>query len=173
MANRQTRRPTNREGLDPTENVLALVDAESKRQDGRIDIIEKYTEKLRALENKRQDELRCAGDKFTAGMLEQSDRRQTDVASQIEKFEKRISEILTTQVESTSQLISTQLVQLTANIKEMIGGLSDRIAPLEQFRYESSGKTQGTAMMIGIIFSAVMALGSFSGLIIYIVSRPH
>jgi|ERR1700733_5355315 len=109
--------------IDPTENVLALVDAEAKYQNG-----------MREMESKYQDAMRAA-----------ESRRLDDLAELRVKYEARISEVLTVQVKTTSELISTQLDKVTTalglQITSSVNSLLERIGQLERFRWEVGGKT--------------------------------
>ncbi len=93
--------------IDPTKNVLELVDAAVKRQDD-----------LRAAEALRIN----------------------DLASMRDRYETRISDMLSRQVEHSAILLSTQV--------------NDRLAKLEQFRYESSGRGAGASAVWAYIFAA-------------------
>jgi len=109
--------------IDPTENVLALVDAESKFQNG----------------------MREAQAKYQDGMRESNKERLTQLSAQREMYESRISDILTVQVKTTSELISTQLDKVTTalgqQITSSVNSLLERIGQLERFRWEVGGRT--------------------------------
>jgi hypothetical protein len=130
--------------IDPTENVLALVDAESRRQDGLRDAETRYQNAMRLAETKRID----------------------DLAQLRSKNDEQISAILTTQVKTTSELISTQLDKVTTSLSNQIttltkatqdqiaaltksfndqltavsSPLNERLNRVEQFRYEYAGR---------------------------------
>jgi hypothetical protein len=61
-------------------------------------------------------------------------KRIQEKDNQRQFYETRIADMLRTSVESTSTLVSTQLVQIQNTFNE-------RVAKLEQFRWESGGKT--------------------------------
>ena len=109
--------------VDPTENVLALVDAESRYQNG-----------MREWQNKYQD-----------GMRQAENRRLDDLAELRVRYEARMSDVLTVQVKTTSELISAQLEKVTSALGTQItslgNSLADRIGQLERFRWEVGGRT--------------------------------
>jgi hypothetical protein len=116
--------------IDPTENVLALVDVQTIHQ----------------------NEMRVAESQYQNGMREAEVRRLSDLASLKERYDKQISDILTIQVKTTSELISTQLDKVTNSLSSQIntaaaqnaslmGTLSDRIGKLEQSKWEVAGRT--------------------------------
>src|SRR5688572_3073772 len=98
--------------IDPTKNVLDLVEAESKRQDG-----------LRQAESKYQNDMR-----------EAETRRLNELAAQKQTFDLELAKVLRANQDAASTLLATQL-------KEVKNDLSDRTAKLEQFRWETGGKT--------------------------------
>lgn len=120
--------------VDPTKNVLDLVRAESKFQDG-----------MREAEAKYQNALR------------EAEIRHTEAIAKLkENYDNRISDMLSVQVKTTSDLISTQLDKVTtalgaqittltaatqAQFQAFTSTLNDRIAQLERFRYEMGGRT--------------------------------
>jgi hypothetical protein len=120
--------------IDPTKNVLDLVDAEAK-----------YQNSMRESEAKYQD-----------GMRRAESRRIDDMAGLRVMYEAQISQVLTVQVKTTSELISTQLDKVTTalglQITSSVNSLLERIGQLERFRWEVGGKTsvQDPAMLSAI-----------------------
>jgi hypothetical protein len=115
--------------IDPTKNVLDLVAAESR-----------YRDAMRIADEKLQDAKR-----------EAETRRLDDLAALRAGFDKTQAEILRTQVMDNATLLSAQLDKTTTI-------LSDRIAKLEQFRYESSGRGLGASAVV----SYAIAFGSLA-----------
>jgi hypothetical protein len=138
--------------IDPTENVLALVDVEKS-----------HAKELREADAKYFGlSIQCQKDAAAA-----ETRRVNDLAELKERYDSKISDINTVQVKTTSELISTQLDKVTGNlasqidkmtgnlgtqitgltttfnaaISEIRNSLGDRISQLERFRYEIGGKT--------------------------------
>jgi hypothetical protein len=131
--------------IDPTENVLALVDAEKE-----------HASDLRHAELNRLSQLRGADNKYQDAMRLAEVRRQDDLAAQKERSDKQIADILSIQVRTTSDLISTQLDKVTTALSSQIAALTatmgnqvttlatnlgERLSELERFRYEMGGKT--------------------------------
>lgn len=97
--------------IDPTKNVLDLVAAQ---------------EKLR-------DSLRDADNRFQAALRDAETRRVNELATQKQQFDLELSKLLREGAEKQATLLATQL-------KEVKTDLSDRVARLEQFRWESGGR---------------------------------
>ena len=115
--------PPSEEPIDPTKNVLDLVNAESKYQDGMREALRELTK------------FSTSGEaKFVKYMIESESKRLDQLAELRRQYDVRIADMLRTSVESTSNLVSTQLVQIQQTF-------NDRVAKLEQFRWESGGKT--------------------------------
>jgi hypothetical protein len=115
--------------IDPTKNVLDLVRAESKYQDA-----------MRVAEITHQSAIREMESRYQNAMREAETRRVNDLARQKDANDRAQAEKLGAQVADVSTI------------------LSDRIAKLEQFRYESSGKGLGVTTVVGYLL-AVVGLG--------------
>lgn len=190
---RQTRRPTSGTSgagvgidihggpaVDPTENVLALVDAEAKHRNA-----------LREIDNRRQDELREA-EKYRVNCL---DSQRKDFEARIDtittRYETRIDAINTAATTANSALLAKQL-------EDIRNSLGDRITDLEKKSWEGSGKTsvldpataaslakieslvtsrdmgagrtEGVAKVWVTVFGVMAALGSAAGIVGLIVA---
>lgn len=161
--------------VDPTRNVLDLVRAESKYQD--------YA---REAEVRRQDDLRLAGNELNRiqnatirDLTAAETRRLDDLATLRQQYDIRISENLSVQVKTTSDLISTQLDKVTSSLSTQIRDGNDafasqlkaigenlgaRISDLEKFRWEVGGKTSvsdpATTKTLADLAAAVGALST-------------
>jgi hypothetical protein len=100
--------------IDPTKNVLDLVEAAIRRQDDLREAEAKYQNYARDAEAKRTDQL----------------------LAQARAYDERIANMLAKSVETSSGLLSTALSEMRAQ-------LGVRISELERFRYETSGKSGG------------------------------
>jgi hypothetical protein len=116
--------------VDPTKNVLDLVQAAIKRQDD-----------LRDKDDRRHNELR-----------EAETRRINELAAQKQTFDLELAKVLRANQDAASTLLATQL-------KEVKNDLSDRTAKLEQFRWESGGKFSGASALWGYLLGLAGALG--------------
>jgi hypothetical protein len=120
--------------VDPTKNVLDLVNAESRFQNALRDAESKHARDVQALSDKYQDAMRAS-----------ESRRQDDLAALRLMYDSKMSDVLTVQVKTTSDLISTQLDKVTSalgtQITTSVNSLLDRINQLERFRWEVGGKT--------------------------------
>jgi len=126
--------------IDPTENVLALVDAQARFQREKDADAEKYLAAEIAHVQKYFD------------MVINSERRRVDDLSALRKdYDKQISETQREQMKTTSDLVSTQLDKVTTSLSETINKTSDnivatlatmnsRIAEVEKFRYDMGGR---------------------------------
>lgn len=125
--------------IDPTKNVLDLVDAESRHRDS-----------LREADNKYHDAMRSWHEKFQSSAREADTRRIDDLASIRVQYETIIENMRSAHTLTSSTLLATQL-------KEVKVDLSDRTAKLEQFRWESGGKGLGVNAAAGWVLSVIMA----------------
>lgn len=127
--------------IDPTENVLSLVDVEKG-----------HWKELRQSDRDHDRDLRAAESKFQDGMRNAEKDKQTALAELKQGYDKQISDILTVQVKTTSELISTQLDKVTTSLSNQISAatvtqvglintLSERIGRLEQNQWQTAGKT--------------------------------
>jgi hypothetical protein len=138
----------NGQTIDPTKNVLDLVEAAIRRQDD-----------LRAAEAKLQTSLREAETKFNAFMRETdvhriNDLREADVrrlnelrdaetrrinelATQKQIFDLELARVIRAGLDASTLLLATQL-------KEVKTDASDRMAKLEQFANEQRGRASAT-----------------------------
>jgi hypothetical protein len=120
--------------VDPTKNVLDLVAAEHQYQEGMRgaqNALQHFA--VGALE-KQLTALHDAESRIQNWMRDSEMKRIAETNSQRQFYETRIADMLRTSVESTSTLVSTQLVQIQNTFNE-------RVAKLEQFRWESGGRT--------------------------------
>jgi len=115
--------------IDPTKNVLDLVEA------GR----------------QAAAELRDADLKYEDAMREAETRRINELAAQKLMFDLELAKVLRANQDAASTLLATQL-------KEVKNDLSDRTAKLEQFRWESGGKFSGANALWGYIIGLAGAL---------------
>ncbi len=127
--------------IDPTENVLALVDAQAKFQEKIDAAAARYVTLETTWILKHFESLMIA------------ERRRIDDLALLKKdYDKAISETQTGQMKTTSDLVSTQLDKVTTSLSDTINKTADniaatlatmdkRLAGVEQFRYESGGKT--------------------------------
>jgi hypothetical protein len=138
--------------VDPTENVLALVQVEKEHaQELRAADKEAHAAIIAAIKEGAQQRLESER-RFQDGMRAAESKRIDDLAEIKRFYDDKISVILTTQVTTTSELISGQLEKVTTSLSNQIttaanqaagllNTLSDRTGRLEQRSYESSGRT--------------------------------
>jgi hypothetical protein len=103
-------------------------------------------------------ELRSADNNFQNHMREAETRRINELASQKLTFDLELAKILRANQDAAATLLATQL-------KEVKNDLSDRTAKLEQFRWETGGKSQGVSIIVVVIATALpilIAIGSLA-----------
>lgn len=87
--------------------------------------------------------------RFQNAMREAETRRINELGRQRDWYESRIATMLKEQLQTTSNLLSTQLTNIQTTYDR-------RVAELERFRHESAGKSSNMA----IIFSVISAVGT-------------
>lgn len=127
---------TGRPIVDPTKNVLQLVEAAVKRLDDlasaekmRVDMQFTYMEKLQTAEAKRIDAIRAVDVNAVAVASERAAAQAQVLANQVSQS----AETLRSLVAQTASTIAQQLAQLTSQ-------LTDRLALLEKSQYENKGR---------------------------------
>jgi hypothetical protein len=129
------------DAVDPTENVLALVDAQARFQEK----FDELTAKFNAAEIAHVTQ-------FFNTVIEAERRRVDNLADQKKEFDQQNSEIQRNQMKTTSDLVSTQLDKITDSLSDTINKMGDnfaatlstfdkRLSGVEQFRYETGGRS--------------------------------
>jgi hypothetical protein len=93
-------------------------------------------------------------------------RRINELAAQKQLFDLELARIIRANQDASSLLLATQL-------KEVKTDLSDRTAKLEQFRWESGGRTSGGSEMIGWIVAGITLLLTIAGVVIAYARAPR
>jgi hypothetical protein len=106
-------------GDDPTQNVLDIVQAESKYQDGM---------------REAQAKLDAAAIQSLNAIRDAETNRLDQLAGQRQRFEKQIADMLAASVTEKSSLVASQLLQIQSTF-------GDRISKLEEFRLLSTGRS--------------------------------
>jgi hypothetical protein len=119
--------------VDPTKNVLDLVEAAIRRQDD-----------LREMESRYQNDMRAA-----------ETRRVNELAEQKQLFDLETSRVLRLSAEDKSMLLAAQLKEVKTDLQTEIKGLN-------QFRWETGGRGAGMAAFLGWIVAAVVIAGFFA-----------
>lgn len=129
-----------RQVVDPTENVKALVEQEKQHGIELRKMQEVHSEAIRSADTRRADNLR------------ECDKEWADRFSAMkERYDNKIFDIQTTQVKTTSDLISAQLSKETGSLSNQITAasaqtqmtmniISGRVDKLEQQRWEVAGR---------------------------------
>jgi hypothetical protein len=144
--------------IDPSENVLALVDAQTRFQEK----FDKLTSEFNAAQIAHVHQY--------FEMVISAERRRVDNLADLKKdYDKQISETQTGQMKTTSDLVSTQLDKVTTSLSDTINKTADniaatlatmdkRLAGVEQFRYETGGRTSVSDPAMSQIASDLAAL---------------
>lgn len=123
--------------IDPTKNVLDLVTAAIQRQDD-LRLASDRLNEVRITALREFQEARVTAQSLIQDWMRNTEmKRIKEKDEQRQFYETRIADMLRTSVESTSSLVSTQLVQIQNTF-------NDRVSQLERFRYETGGKTSIT-----------------------------
>jgi hypothetical protein len=123
--------------VDPTKNVLDLVNAESKKRDEfRVVDAELIEAKIKHLQaEQRVLQATTDGQANLQNWMRDSESKRLDQLSSLrETYEKRIADMLSESVRSTSALVSTQLLQIQSTFDA-------RVSKLEEFRLLSTGRS--------------------------------
>jgi hypothetical protein len=135
--------------IDPTKNVLDLVEAGRQAADKLRESDLRYIDAMRAAETRRIDQLR-----------EAETHRINELAAQKERYDIELAKILRANQDAASTLLATQL-------KEVKNDLADRTSKLEQFRWESGGKFSGAGSLFGYIVGIAGVLIALSAVIMH------
>lgn len=119
---------------DPTKNVLDIVRAESKYQDGMREAVQKLNEFSLSAETRLQTFARESESKMQTWMRDAETNRLDQLSDLRQTYESRIADMLSESVKSTSSLVSTQLVQIQSTFDA-------RVSKLEEFRLLSTGRS--------------------------------
>ena len=143
--------------IDPTKNVLDLVNAESKYQDAMRLAEAKYQNSLREADARRLNDLRESDTRRLNELREAEVRRLNDLAAQKKEFDLELARVIQTNTNSSTLLLATQ-------VKELKTDSSERMAKLEQFRWESGGRGTGQGDLVGWAFLGLGILVAAVGL---------
>ena len=127
--------------IDPTKNVLDLVE----------------------FERKHRDELRSTDLSHMRDLLAAETRRVNEKAELERLFNLEMAKVLRANQDAASTLLATQL-------KEVKNDLSDRTAKLEQFRWESGGKSQGVGLSAGVVVQTMVSLAAAATVIGFVIA---
>jgi hypothetical protein len=142
--------------VDPTENVIALVEAEKN-----------HAAELRATDQRHAEQLRAADLAMTRGMAQAETRRLTDLGQLLERYQARIASDLAINVRAASDQLARQLVKETGSLSNQIvtltnsmgaqinvmgqsfsnqigtlrGEIMPRLGELDKFRFETGGRS--------------------------------
>jgi hypothetical protein len=136
--------------IDPTKNVLDLVKAESKYQDGMRSSLKEMHDYAFATTAIFQNFAREQESKFQNAMRDVESRRVDQLALQRQTYEQRIADMLSESVRSTSQLVSGQLVQIQATFDA-------RVKSLEDYRLTSQGRSSVSDPALAITLQTLAA----------------
>jgi hypothetical protein len=93
-------------------------------------------------------------------------RRVNELAAQKLMFDLELAKVLRANQDAASTLLATQL-------KEVKNDLSDRTAKLEQFRWETGGKTQGIGFSAGVVVQIFISLAALATVVGFVITHGH
>jgi DNA anti-recombination protein RmuC len=120
--------------IDPTKNVLDLVRAESKYQDAMRDALEKLLDVKVTGVSDRLEITASAMVSYQNAQRDAETKRIDQLAQTRQEFQNTIRDMLAESVRTTSNLVSTQLVQIQATF-------DTRVTKLEAGAFTQAGKS--------------------------------
>ena len=149
--------------IDPTENVLALVAAETKRQDDLRELTTKHLEEMSSLRAVHQDALR----KLESDRLDAI--RGVDQANVNTAADRTLAAVQTLAATTASNADN-----LRTAWDHTVQAIIERVAALEKSSYKGEGKGSGISaswgVLLGIVTLIVMLIGI--GSVVYMANRP-
>ncbi len=136
--------------IDPTANVLQLVAAAMQRQDdlrnaesgyrnALSDVRDKLGREIREAERNGQRDLALAESRRIDALIEAQDQRVTLASSKAELTAVALAERVDASARALAASVEASAKALAATVETTTARLSERIVPLEQFRYEFAG----------------------------------
>ena len=122
--------------IDPTKNVIDLVRAESGFR----------------------DKLRKADQHYEQSMRDAETRRINDLAALRAEHSIHVEGMRDAKIDNSAKLLADQLREIKSDLQVEIRGLN-------QFRWESGGKSAGSGMVTYIIVQAVLTIAGLAGVI--------
>jgi hypothetical protein len=176
--------------IDPTKNVLQLVEASMQRQDDLREAEERRQTDLREAESRHRDAISALRDRLSReirdaerdgqrelalaesrridALIEAQDQRVTLASSKAELTAVALAERVDASAKALAASVDASAKALAATVETTAKTLSERIVPLEEFRYKSAGslehRTEGrqsNQWVVGLVMglpSAVLAL---------------
>ncbi len=132
--------------IDPTKNVLDLVAAQEKFRDALRAADTRYQDAMRDAETRRLDQLRALDARYATIMEGMRNEK----------------------IDSTAKLLASQLQEIKNDIQV-------ELRSLNQFRWETGGRSSGSSMVAYIIVQVVVsiaAVGTIVG-VMYAILKPH
>jgi len=137
--------------IDPTENVLALVDVEKS-----------HANELRLLETRYQNDMREAAFSALKDSLDAETRRIDQLAAMRDYYNTIIKE-----------MEANSLKLLAEQLKENKTDSGTRTSLLEQFRWESGGKSTGISFSGAVIVQILISCAALATVIGFVITRAH
>lgn len=150
--------------IDPTKNVLDLVEAAIRRQDDlraaeaklqetRQSAEAKFNEAMRGRDVQRLADLRDADTRRLNELRDAETRRINELATQKQIFDLELARVIRAGLDASTLLLATQL-------KEVKTDASDRMAKLEQFANEQRGRASADAPAYSKLLEEVRVLSA-------------
>jgi hypothetical protein len=178
-----------KEPIDPTANVLQLVAAANLRQDdlrlaeaNHRDAVSQLRDRLsreiRDAERNGQRDLALAESRRIDALIEAQDQRVTLASSKAELTAVALAERVDASAKALAASVDASAKALAASVEITAKTLSERIVPLEQFRYEQAGhreqkgeSRQSSQWAIGLVASIPGAILALIALV-FLVANP-
>lgn len=158
--------------VDPTRNVLDLVDAAVQRQDDLRELETTHGHELRALNTSHVAEVLKLRAEFTDQLREKESAR-LDAIRQVDRDTvSRAAEVQTVAAGTLAQQVATSADAVRLNLDTKVAPILEAIAALQRAQYETAGGTiqkQETrsdsgnrGMWLGVVVAVVVGFGGMS-----------
>lgn len=142
--------------IDPTANVLQLVQAanlrqddlrlaESRHRDEMASLRDRLSGEIRMAERNGARDLALAESRRIDALIEAQDQRVTLASSKAELTAVALAERVDASAKALAASVEASAKALAATVETTAKSLSERIVPLEQFRYEFAGSREQRA----------------------------
>jgi hypothetical protein len=176
--------------IDPTANVLALVaaanlrqddlrNAESNHRDAMSALRDRLSREIRDAERNGQRDLALAESRRIDALIEAQDQRVTLASSKAELTAVALAERVDASAKALAASVEASAKALAATVETTAKTLSERIVPLEQFRYEQAGSStqrtegrQSNQWVIGLVVAIPSAVTAAIALVLLLVNKP-
>lgn len=154
-----------KEEIDPTANVIALVDAAMKRQDDLRDLESRHVEAVARLREDHHEKVRELESNRLDAILRASTVSRESEASGVQTAVRELANVTDRNAETLRNQVATTAAAQASTLAAMVAQINDRISALEKSAYEGAGKSKGLGLGWAILLGSVTLLGGLFGLV--------